>query len=185
MIVIGASTGGLKALQTVLRQLPSSFPAPIAVVVHRPKETENLLIPLLQQCCVLPVSEAVDKEPIERGRVYVAPPDYHLLLEPTHFSLSTDEPVHYARPSIDMLFESATDSFGSRVIGVVLTGANSDAVQGAAKIINRGGQILIQDPITAESPVMPLAVLKANPAAEVHPLDQLAARLIQLARTIF
>jgi two-component system chemotaxis response regulator CheB len=184
MIVIGASMGGLKVLQTVLRGLPHSFPLAVAVVLHRPKETENLLIPLLQDGSELRVSEAMDKEPIQRGRVYVAPSDYHLLVEGKHFSLSTDDPVQYARPSIDVLFESAADAFGSKVIGVILTGAGMDGAHGVAQIQHRGGRILIQDPVSAESAAMPLAALKAAPTAHVRSLNDLATELNQMARTI-
>ncbi len=112
MIVIGASRGGLNAMQTVLRGLSDAFRLPLAVVLHRQKETEDLLQPALQKCCGLPVTEAVDKELIQPGHVYIAPADYHLLVEPTCLSLSTDEPVLFARPSFDVLFESAADVFG-------------------------------------------------------------------------
>ena len=184
MIVIGASKGGLKAIQALLRDLPASFPLPVAVVLHRHKETEDLLPPLLQTGSALPVSEALDKEPIQAGRVYFAPADYHLLVERTHFSLSTDEPVHCARPSIDVLFESAADVFGAKVIGVILTGSGVDGAQGLAHIKRCGGQILVQDPNTAESSAMPLAALTAAPTAQVRPLDQIAAVLMELAQAM-
>lgn len=184
MIVIGASLGGSKALQTVLRGLPDTFPLPVAIVLHRHKDTEDLLSPFLQQASALRVDEAMDKEPIQPGRVYVAPADYHLLAEPKgYFSLSTDEPVHCARPSIDVLFESAADAFGPRVIGVVLTGSSSDGARGAAQIVSHGGRIVVQDPATAESPVMPLAVLKSTGTPHVRQLDQMANLLIELAQT--
>jgi two-component system, chemotaxis family, protein-glutamate methylesterase/glutaminase len=184
MIVIGASLGGLRALRTLLAGLPGSFPLPLAVVLHRPKGTEDLLTPLLQAGGALTVGEALDKEPILPGRVYVAPPDYHLLVEPAHFSLSTDEPVHHARPSIDVLFESAAEAFGPNVIGVVLTGSSPDGAHGAGQIKRGGGQILVEDPATAESPIMPLAAWKATQTPHVLPLDQIAPRLIQLAQAM-
>ncbi|MDB6066795.1 MAG: cheB, two-component system, chemotaxis family, response regulator CheB [Pedosphaera sp.] len=184
MIVIGASRGGSKALQTLLRGLPHPFPMPLAVVLHRHKEAGDLLPPFLQEGSQLAVSEVVDKEPIQPGHVYIAPPDYHLLVEPTHFSLSTDEPVSYARPSIDVLFESAADAFGPKVIGVVLTGSSPDGAHGAAQIKRCGGQIVIQAPETAEDPTMPLAAWKATRTPHVRSLDQIATVLIELAQAM-
>jgi two-component system chemotaxis response regulator CheB len=184
MIVIGASLGGSRALRTLFRNLPGSLPVPLAVVLHRHKETEEQLAPFLQTGSALVVSEALDKEPIQPGRIYIAPPDYHLLVEPTCFNLSTDEPVQHARPSIDVLFESAADAFGPRVIGVVLTGAGSDGAHGAAQIKRRGGQVVVQDPETAESPAMPSAVLKATQTPFVRPLNQIAETLNQLTQAM-
>jgi two-component system chemotaxis response regulator CheB len=180
MIVIGASLGGMKALRRVVQGLPASFPLPIAVVLHRHRDSDDLLVHLLQQECALPISEALDKEPICAGHLYVAPADYHLLVDPLGFSLSTDDPVQYARPSIDVLFESAADAFGSAVTGVVLTGANHDGAVGAARIQARGGTILIQDPATAESPVMPEAALEATGIHQVHSLEEIGEILLHL-----
>jgi len=182
MIAIGGSLGSFKALRTLLSGLPSSFPAPVAVVLHRHKDTEDLLCESLQSCSPLPVVDVMDKEPIENGHVYVSPPDYHLLVDRTHFSLCTDEPVNYARPSIDVLFESAADAFGPALIGVVLTGANQDGARGAARIQYRGGIVVVQDPATAESPAMPAAAIAATHTPYVQPLDRIAALLVQLVR---
>jgi two-component system chemotaxis response regulator CheB len=183
MIVIGASWGGVKAIQTVLQGLPKGFPTPLAVVLHRHKDDVGLLRPALQRHCAIPVREVVDKEPIQPRHVFVAPADYHLLVEPTYFSLSTDEPVRCARPSIDVLFESAADTFGAAVIGVVLTGSSDDGARGAAQIQRRGGTVIVQDPATAESPIMPMAALTATGTNHVLPLDQIASLLVQLAMT--
>jgi len=183
MIVIGTSSGGLRAMFTVLSGLPATFPAPIAVVLHRPKETDDdLLQTALQRHCPLPLTEAMDKEAIQPGHVYIAPADYHLLVEPANFSLSIDEPVLYARPSIDVLFESAADAFGQRVIGVILTGAGQDGARGAAQIQKRGGTVIVEDPTTAEYPMMPAATLAAAPKCLIRPLDQIAITLMQLTR---
>ncbi len=183
MIVIGASLGGLKALQTLLQGLPRDLSVPLALVLHRHKDDDDLLQPALQRHSALSVTEVVDKEPVQAGHVYVAPANYHLLAEPTHFSLSTDEPVQCARPSIDVLFESAADSFGARVVGVVLTGSSEDGARGAAQIVRRGGTVIVQDPATAESPMMPAAALAATQTSFVQPLIQIPATLIQLTQS--
>jgi two-component system chemotaxis response regulator CheB len=168
MIVIGGSLGSMAAVRTILREIPRSFALPIVVVLHRHRDSEDTLVPLLQRDLALPVCEVLDKDPIRAGQVHVAPCDYHLLVEPMYFSLSTDDPVQFARPSIDVLFESAADVFGARVTGVVLTGANHDGAQGAGEIRRRGGSVIVQDPATAESSVMPNAALLAVPDARVH-----------------
>jgi two-component system chemotaxis response regulator CheB len=174
IVVIGASQGGVEALQTVLRGLPVAFPAPVAVVLHRDRRSEPLLARLLQRHSILPVAEVTDKLMCAPGQVYLAPADYHLLLEPGAFALSIDAPVRWSRPSIDLLFESAADAYGPGVIGVSLTGANADGAMGAVRIIDRGGLMLVQDPASAESPVMPQAVLAATGSPHVQPLDQIA-----------
>jgi two-component system chemotaxis response regulator CheB len=130
------------------------------------------------------VVEVSDKESIQPGRIFLAPANYHLLVETNYFSLSTDEPVLYARPSIDVLFESAADVFGDKVIGVVLTGSNEDGARGALKIQQRGGRVIVQDPTDAESPAMPTAALTATQTHLVRPLVQISPMLIQLAASI-
>jgi two-component system chemotaxis response regulator CheB len=184
MIVIGASSGGLKAMQTLLGGLPKAFPWPVAVVLHRHRETDDLLQVVLQRHSALPLIEAVDKELIRPGHVYIAPADYHLLVEPAQFSLSTDEPVFYARPSIDVLFESAADVYGQMTVGIILTGASQDGAQGAAEIQRRGGVVIVQDPATAENPTMPVAALTATGTRFVLPLDQIAATLVRITESI-
>ena len=184
MIVIGASRGGLKALQALLGGLPGTFQMPLAVVLHRLGEADDLLQPALQKHSSLPVTEVLDKETIQCGHVYIAPADYHLLVEPTYFCLSTDDPVLYARPSIDVLFESAADVFGKMVIGVILTGASQDGARGAAEIQRRGGTVIVQDPATAESPTMPAAALAATRTLLVQPLNQIATTLIQATNSM-
>lgn len=183
MIVIGASRGGLKAVQTLLRGLPRDFSRPLAVVLHRHKESDDLLQPALQKHSALPVSEVLDKEIIRPGHVYIAPADYHLLTEPENFSLSTDEPVLHARPSIDVLFESAADVFGGRVVAVVLTGSSGDGTRGAVQIQKRRGTVIVQDPATAESSVMPASALAATQTPYVLPLEKIAATLVEMTQS--
>jgi two-component system chemotaxis response regulator CheB len=134
----------------------------------------------LQERSALEVCEVEDKMPLEHGRIYVAPPDYHTLVELGHFSLSTEAPVRYSRPSIDVTFGSAADSYAHRTVGIVLTGANTDGADGLRRISDRGGMALVQDPATAESPTMPAAAAKAVTRARVMPLPALVAYLADL-----
>ncbi len=175
LIVVGTSWGGLAALRALVTGLPASLMMAVTLVQHRHKDSDHLLRTLLQERSSLEVWEVEDKMPLEQGRIYIAPPDYHTLVEPGHFSLSTEAPVRYSRPSIDVTFLSAADSYGHRTVGVVLTGANADGSEGLARISERGGLALIQDPTTAESPLMPAAAVKAVPRARVMPLEQLVA----------
>ncbi|HEX2080392.1 MAG TPA: chemotaxis protein CheB [Longimicrobium sp.] len=175
LVVVGASAGGLHALRTIVAALPADFELPVVIVQHRAKESE-LLCELLQECSGLPVAEVNDKQEIVPG-VWVGPPDYHLLLDDGFFSLTTDEPVRYSRPSIDVTFESAADVYGMDVIGVVLTGANADGSRGLRRIADAGGHAVVQDPETAEVRVMPRSALKAVPDACVLPLEEIGAHL--------
>jgi two-component system chemotaxis response regulator CheB len=185
LVVIGASLGGLHALITVLDGLPTAFPLPLAIVQHRGAGMESGFGEVLQRHTSLMVVEAEDKETIAGGRVYLAPADYHLLVESDRtFALSTEGPVRYARPSIDVLFESAADVYGDKVAGVLLTGASADGARGAQRIKQRGGWLIVQDPATAESRVLPNAGLAAAQADEVVPLDRVAASLRQLAMVV-
>ena len=176
--VVGTSWGGLAALRSLVGGLPSSFTMALVLVQHRHKDSDQLLRVLLQERTSLRVCEVEDKMPIEHGGVYVAPPDYHTLVEPGHFSLSTEAPVRYSRPSIDVTFTSAADSYGHRTVGIVLTGANADGSSGLRRISDRGGMALVQDPATAESSAMPAAAaVKAVPRARVMALDELVTYL--------
>lgn len=183
MIVVGGSLGSLAALRLMLRPLPAGFSLPVAVVLHRHKESDDALASVLQRDIVLPVHEVIDKDPIQAGHVHVGPSDYHLLVEALYFSLSTDEPVQYARPSIDVLFESAADVYGDRAIAVVLTGANRDGADGAREVRRRGGTVVVQDPKTAECPVMPEATIQAVPDALVRSPEDIGLLLLELAST--
>jgi two-component system chemotaxis response regulator CheB len=181
VIVVGTSWGGLHALGIVLDALPATFPTAVVIALHRsPRSSEEALVGALQRHAHLTVSEAGDKEAVDPGHVYVAPPDYHLLLEDGRFALSTDELVQYSRPSIDVLFESAADDYGERTIAVVLTGANADGAAGLLRIRQRGGIAVVQEPSTAERAEMPLAALQRAGADRVVPLDGIGPLLVDL-----
>ena len=167
LVVVGTSWGGLAALRTLVAGLPTNFNMAVTLVQHRHKDSDHLLRTLLQERSALEVCEVEDKMPLQHGRIYVAPPDYHTLVERGHFSLSTEAPVRYSRPSIDVTFFSAADSYGHRTVGIVLTGANGDGSEGLRRISDRGGLALIQDPATAESPLMPTSAVRAVPRARV------------------
>ncbi len=177
-MVIGTSAGGLRALEKILGSLPARFSVPIVAVQHRARESEAFAS-IMQSLCMLPVHEAEDKEPIVAPGIYLAPPDYHLMLEPGHLTLSTDEPVSFSRPSIDVLFESAADAYGAGVLAVLLTGANNDGSRGLGRIREAGGFALVQDPKTAESPKMPNAAINAGAVDLVLPLADIAAELLR------
>lgn len=166
VIVIGASVGALSVLGTILPALPGSYPFAVVIVVHLPQDKKSLLASLFVNRCALPVKEAEDKEPMKAGTIYFAPPGYHLLIEPDFtLSLSSDEPVLYSRPSIDVLFESAADACGDSVVGVILTGANSDGARGLRTVVNAGGRAYVQLPESAEGQAMPLSALEICPEA--------------------
>ena len=178
--VIGTSWGGLAALRELVSALPASLSIPVVLVQHRHKQSDHALAMLLQDRTPLRVCEVEDKTPIEGGKVFVAPADYHLLVEQDSFSLSVDEPIRYSRPSIDLTFSSAADSFGAATIGAVLTGANADGAEGLRRIAERGGLALVQEPGTAESPTMPAAAFKAVPKARVLTVSAIGALIGQL-----
>jgi len=179
IVVVGTSTGGLKALQTLLSGLNADFPLPVVIVQHR-GNSENGLCEFLGQSSNLLVSEPEDKEPVVSGRVYLAPRDYHLLIENGSFALSTDHAVAYARPSIDVLFESAADEYQDRTIGVILTGANNDGTRGLQKISSQGGKTLVEDPESAACREMPQAALTRTRPDWILPLQEIAPCLNRL-----
>ena len=181
IVVVGTSLGGLRALEVLLAGLAADFSLPMAVVQHRSVESGEVLQTVLQRHTHLRVREPQDKEPVVPGRVYLAPPDYHLLVEDGAFSLSTEGRVSYARPSVDVLFESAADSYGGEVIAVALTGANHDGARGAAVIKRRGGLVLVQAPDDAESPQMPRAVIAATPVDRILALSEIPVLLNELS----
>jgi two-component system chemotaxis response regulator CheB len=151
------------------------------VVQHRHRESGHFLATILQDRTALCVCEVEDKAPIAPANVYIAPADYHLLVEPGFFSLSTDEPVRYSRPSIDVTFVSAADTYGARAVGVVLTGANGDGSRGLKRIVDRGGLAFVQSPATAESPTMPAAALRCVPNARALAIPEIAKALANLS----
>jgi two-component system chemotaxis response regulator CheB len=180
VVAVGSSLGGLLALEALVKGLEPTFPGAIVVAQHRVPDSEGRLVELLRRHAKLPVSEPDDKQPIAPGHVYLAPSNYHLIVERGFFSLSVDAPVCFARPSIDVLFESVADSYGPRGTAVMLTSSNEDGADGAAAIKSAGGRVLVQDPTTAESPVGPLAVIARVAVDGVLTLDALPARLMQL-----
>ncbi len=181
LVVIGASLGGPSAIRTVLAGLPADFPWAIAIVQHWRADHDELLPDALTRGCPLPVAVVFDKEPIQPGHVHLARPDYHLLVEDGHFALSLDAPVNYARPSIDLCFESAAEALGPAVTGIVLTGANDDGARGLARIKALGGRALVQDPSGAECPTMPQAALAATAPDAVLRLAEIAPWLTRAA----
>jgi two-component system chemotaxis response regulator CheB len=182
VVGIGTSWGGLSALTKLLGDLPTDFSIPVVVVQHRSKDSEHLLVRLLQDATDLRVCEIEDKDPLTPGTVHVAPANYHVLIEHGYASLTIEEPVRFSRPSIDVMLSSAGDTYRSEAIGVVLTGANEDGARGLAHLAKRGGRGLVQDPKTAEIPIMPEAAIRAVPTAEVLSLSALGRRLIELGR---
>jgi two-component system chemotaxis response regulator CheB len=181
VVAIGTSWGGLAALTRLLGGLPADFGIPVVVVQHRSNDSERLLSQLLQDATDLRVCEIEDKDELAPGTVHLAPANYHVLIEEGYASLSVEEPVRFSRPSIDVMFTSAADTYRSAAIGVVLTGANEDGARGLAQIVSRGGRALVQDPKTAEIPIMPAAAIRAVPTAEVLKLNAMVSRLIELA----
>jgi two-component system chemotaxis response regulator CheB len=183
LIVIGCSMGGMHALQQIFHALPKTFCVPIAVVQHRYRSSNEGLPDFLRRNSDLQVVDTTDKDWIKPGTVYLAPANYHLLVERGELSLSVDEKVEFSRPSIDVLFESAADAYGSEVIGIVLTGANADGAQGARRIKSRGGLVIVQDPATAESPAMPQAAIAAARVDRILPLERIGPFLVELCRS--
>lgn len=174
IVAVGASWGGLQALGTVLAALPPDYALPIVVAQHRSADGgDDMLERALARDGPLEVVAVTDKEPLEPGRVYVAPPGYHAIVEPGHLALDADEPVQFARPSIDVLFESAAGAYGARTVGVLLTGMNEDGAAGLATIAAVGGFTVVQDPATAARAQMPEAAIARGAAKRVLPLDEI------------
>ena len=183
LVVVGTSWGGLEALGRLLNGLPPDFHAPVAVVQHRGTATpEGAMQKYLADRCALAVVDVEDKEPVEPGHVYLAPPDYHLLVDEGSLALSTEEPVAFSRPSIDVLFETAADAYGPGLVAALLTGANNDGTRGIARVHAAGGLVLVQDPDEAERREMPDAAISSGVPVEVLGLEAMARRLSQLER---
>jgi two-component system, chemotaxis family, protein-glutamate methylesterase/glutaminase len=180
-VAVGTSLGGFEALATILGGLPKDFPLPIGVVQHRSNEDSDDFAPLLRAKMQLPLVEVDDKEPIRDGHVYVCPPNYHLLVEGDHFALSTDAPILYARPSIDVLFESAAESFRESVVGVLLTGMSKDGAAGLKRIKEVGGYVVVQDPDGAEGHIMPRSAVNTVSVDRILPLQEIAPFLTALS----
>jgi two-component system chemotaxis response regulator CheB len=183
LVAVGGSWGGTAALRTVLRGLGDAFDAPIVVVLHRAaRSNDELLERILRDGVARDVCEVDDKTPLTPACVFVGPADYHLLVEEGWLALSTDAPVNFSRPSIDVLFESAADAYGAGVVAVVLTGANDDGAVGVRRVLERGGRVVVQDPAGAERAEMPNAAIAAARSvggrAEIVPLDRIAEHLL-------
>lgn len=180
-IVIGVSAGGLHALIHILSVLPESYPLPIIIVQHRGKDYKDLLEEVLQTKCRLRVKQADEKEKIEPGFVYIAPADYHLLIEQDKtFALTSDMYINHSRPSIDLLFTTAAEVYKDGLIGIILTGASSDGAKGLLEIKRAGGHTIAQDPETAEYAYMPQASIKIGAANTVLTLDEITSYLIRI-----
>jgi two-component system chemotaxis response regulator CheB len=177
-VVVGVSAGGLAALSTLLPGLDAEFPAHVLVVQHLSAGSDDYMVRRLNELCALEVREAEDKDVPRRGCVYVAPPNYHLLVEPDGaLALSIEPRVNFSRPSVDVLFETAAEAHGDRLVGVVLTGANNDGAKGLQRIKEYGGLCIVQSPETAQADAMPRAALQAVTPDAVLPLEAIAPLL--------
>jgi len=173
-VVIGVSAGGLAALEMILPRLDASIPVPVFVVQHIRPDADNFMAMHFDTHAKVKAKEAEDKEVPVHGTVYFAPPNYHLLVEfERTLALSTEERVNYSRPSVDVLFETAAEAYGEKLIGVILTGANHDGAQGLAMIKRCGGLTIVQSPETAEAEVMPVSAIEATEVDHVLPLDEI------------
>jgi len=180
-IVIGVSAGGMEALNAILPHLSEDLPFCVIVMQHMHPTSDDFLVRYLNERCNLKVKQADEKEEIVPGVIYVAPANYHLLVEEDRtFSLSVDVPVNYARPSIDVLFETAADAYGPRLVGVILTGASADGSYGLKRIKESGGLAVVQDPETAEADTMPRAAINTTEVDYVLPLEEIGPFLNRL-----
>ena len=182
-IVIGASAGGVEALLSILGPLREGFSLPIIVVLHLPNERRSQLTQVFARRVALPVLEAIDKTPIEGGTLYFAAPGYHLSVEHDRsFSLSLEDRVHYSRPAIDYLFESAADAYGPTLAAVLLTGANRDGAHGLAQVKRHGGLTIVQDPNEAQVATMPQAALDIQQPDRILSINDIGRLLVELER---
>jgi two-component system chemotaxis response regulator CheB len=182
-VIIGGSAGGLEAMLRIFSDLPAGYRLPLIALLHLPDNSDSRLAEVFAARLAIPVEEAFDKARIVPGTLYVAPGGYHLLVENDFsFALSCEAPVHYSRPSIDVLMESAADAWGERLAGILLTGANDDGAEGLARIGERGGLTVVQDPAEAAIPTMPRAAIKRRAPDLVLTLDRIRALLIELNR---
>ena len=181
-IAIGTSHGGPEALQEILSALPANFSMPVVIVLHRRPNGKERAEKQLNSACALLVKQAEDKETVQAGTVYLAPPNYHLLVEDNEtLSLSTDEKVNFSRPSIDVLFESAADVYGENLVAILLTGANSDGAEGLRIIQEAGGFTIVQNPEDAAASAMPNAALQIMKPDRVMRLSEITCYFEELA----
>ncbi len=177
MICIGGSSGSIEVIRDILGQLPTSFDVPIAIALHRHIDSADTLMRLLRPSGMPSIVEPYDKDVLSNGAVYLAPPDYHMLIDNNSICLSSDPPEHHARPSIDVLFESAAYAFGRDAIGIVLSGGSEDGASGAQQIYQNGGRVIVQDPSGAKVATMPQAALAKVRSAQVLDVSQIAGFL--------
>ena len=177
IVVVGTSWGGLDAIRSLLDSLPAEYEMPMIIVQHRYRDSDASLARILQEHTRLRVCEVEDKQPVDAGAVYLAPANYHTLVEEGHFSLSTEAPVRYSRPSIDVTMMSAASAYRHRTVGVVLTGSNDDGSAGLRRIADVGGIAVVQDPATAHAIQMPAAAVRAVSSARVFPIARMGAFL--------
>jgi two-component system, chemotaxis family, protein-glutamate methylesterase/glutaminase len=183
IVVMGVSSGGMAALSTIIPMLSKDFVLPVVIVQHQHPHADDFLVRYLNEKCELSVKLAEEKESIEPATVYLAPPNYHLLIEQDRtFSLSIAARVNYARPSVDVLFETAADAFGANTIGIILTGANNDGSQGLKMVHDCGGLAIVQDPATAEATEMPRAAIAATNVDHIVPLAEIGHILNSLSK---
>ncbi|HEY1574153.1 MAG TPA: chemotaxis protein CheB [Pseudonocardiaceae bacterium] len=174
IVAIAASAGGITALSEVLGRLPTGFPVPVVVVQHLDPRHETVIAHVLGRRTRLPVVLAAPDQRAEAGRIYVAPPNYHLLVGAGGMvTLSSSELVHFVRPSADLLFESVAGAYGSRVLACVLTGSGRDGAMGVSAIKSRGGTVIVEDPASAQFKGMPEAAVAASEIDFVLPLDEI------------
>ncbi len=180
-IAIGVSAGGMDALSIIIPTLPPTFPIPVVVIQHVSPHSDNFITRYLDNISAIKVKEVDEKEKLKPGVVYTAPPNYHLLVEEDEtFSLSLEERVNFARPSIDVFFQSAADVYGPHLVGVILTGANNDGSLGLKMIKAKGGLAIVQDPQTAEVDAMPRAAVEATKVDHILNLEQIGPFLVEL-----
>ena len=180
LIVIGCSWGGFAALRDIFQAFPADFPIPIVVAQHRLAQADDGLHQSLQSASQIPIEDVTDKEPLVGGAIFLAPSDYHTMVEGKFLALSTEEEVQFARPSIDVLFESAANSYGESLIAVILTGANEDGAGGLARVKELGGFTIVQDPATAVRREMPDAALAKVRPHRVLPVEEIGPALVEL-----
>lgn len=181
LIVIGASSGGMQAVMQIVAGLKETFVIPVVIVLHQLKNSKGRLVGILQSKTKIPVVEPLDKEEIRESTIYVAPPDYHLLIGGNRlFGYSYSEAINYSRPSIDVLFETASLAFRANLAGVLLTGANEDGAKGMQCIGKNNGLTLVEDPATAEMPVMPRAAIELREPDKIITLNEISKQLNKL-----
>lgn len=179
IIVIGTSAGGLNALTRVLSVLPNDTAAALLVVQHLDPKHKSLMADILQRRIAMSVKECADGETIELGKIYIAPPDRHMTVHGGQARLSRGEPVHFSRPSVDVLFKSAAEDFGSRVLAIVLTGSGTDGTDGVRSVKAHGGYVIVQDPISADSTGMPQAAITTGCADRIVPLEEIGEAVMR------